>query len=327
MGEYSNAGFPLSYCLLSTTGSDDLGKRKQALEAWAQKLRDVYGVIPVFVHVDKDMAEIGMIRDVWNAKIQLCWWHLRRAVRTRLEKSKLSTTPYYPQRAHAEFPFIDISFTPYGRADASEHEGGYLASLERATTSLPAQHANSVGTIKIPATQPRRTPLSDLTNSQRLAAQSSTCGTPMGEDENDEDSPSRRTFCQVEFRQSIIDLMENHFCAHPLIPGYARPTAAGIREWAVRQMFTFCAVNDLREVWAYLWENWYRCGRWELWARAEHPEIPRLKTTMMVESQCVPIFSVTHIALIQLIAEAGAASSMISYIIFTSLVSIYSRGF
>jgi hypothetical protein len=92
-------------------------------------------------------------------------------------------------------------------------------------------------------------------------------------------------------------------------------------------MFTFCAVNDLREVWAYLWENWYRRGHWELWARAEHPEIPHLKTIMIAESHCVPIFSVTYIALIQLIAEAGAASSMIFYIIFTSLVSIYSRGF
>ncbi|KAJ6542145.1 hypothetical protein DFH09DRAFT_848348, partial [Mycena vulgaris] len=38
------------------------------------------------------------------------------------------------------------------------------------------------------------------------------------------------------------------------------------------------------EAWTYLWENWYRPGRWELWARSQHPEIPRLKPTMMVES-------------------------------------------
>ncbi|KAJ6580083.1 hypothetical protein DFH09DRAFT_1246058 [Mycena vulgaris] len=42
--------------------------------------------------------------------------------------------------------------------------------------------------------------------------------------------------------------------------------------------------NELPEAWAYLWENWYRPGRWQLWAHAEHAEIPRLKTTMMVES-------------------------------------------
>ncbi|KAJ7475022.1 hypothetical protein FB451DRAFT_1034721, partial [Mycena latifolia] len=82
----------------------------------------------------------------------------------------------------------------------------------------------------------------------------------------------------------IIDLMERHLNAHPLIPGYCHPSPAGIREWAVKQMYDFCFENDLPEVWAYLWENWYRRGRWELWARAEHPEIPRLKTTMIVES-------------------------------------------
>ena len=43
--------------------------------------------------------------------------------------------------------------------------------------------------------------------------------------------------------------------------------------------------NDLHEVWVYLWENWYRRGRWELWVRADYEEIPVLKTTMIMESQ------------------------------------------
>ncbi|KAJ7886616.1 hypothetical protein B0H14DRAFT_3431182 [Mycena olivaceomarginata] len=110
LAEHDKAGFPLSYCLLSTTGTDDLGKRKKALEAWTRKLRHDYGFIPVFIHVDKDMA-----KDVWKAKIQLCWWHFRRAVRT----------PYNSQRAHAEFAFIDPLFKPLGRADPTEHEGGF----------------------------------------------------------------------------------------------------------------------------------------------------------------------------------------------------------
>ncbi|KAJ7456296.1 hypothetical protein B0H11DRAFT_2160964 [Mycena galericulata] len=105
LGEHDNAGFPLSY-------------------SWAEQLRDKYGVIPHFVHVDKDMAEIGMIRDVWLAKIQLCWWHLREAVHTRLKNAKLSTTPYNLGRAHREFAFIDVSFKPAGCADPKELEGG-----------------------------------------------------------------------------------------------------------------------------------------------------------------------------------------------------------
>ncbi|KAF8209756.1 hypothetical protein K438DRAFT_1571712, partial [Mycena galopus ATCC 62051] len=100
----------------------------------------------------------------------------------------------------------------------------------------------------------------------------------------DEEEEGKRTFCPEELREEIITAMVHHFNAHPLIPGFAHPSPAGIREWAVKQMYTFCFDNNLPEVWAYLWENWYRRGRWELWARAEHPEIPRLKTTMMVES-------------------------------------------
>ena len=60
--------------------------------------------------------------------------------------------------------------------------------------------------------------------------------------------------------------MESHLCAHPLIPGYPAPTPVGIREWAVKQMYEFCHEHKLPEAWAYLWGNWYRPGRWEIWA-------------------------------------------------------------
>jgi hypothetical protein len=94
-----------------------------------------------------------------------------------------------------------------------------------------------------------------------------------------------RTFCPIEHREAIIDLMEQHFCAHLLIPGYSHPSAQGIREWAVKAMYNFCVEHDLQEAWAYLWENRYRSDRWILWARLMHPAIPRLKTTMLIESQ------------------------------------------
>ncbi|KAJ6505492.1 hypothetical protein C8R45DRAFT_1051083 [Mycena sanguinolenta] len=53
---------------------------------------------------------------------------------------------------------------------------------------------------------------------------------------------------------------------------------------AEAMMYTFCVKHKLPEVWAYLWENWYRRSRWELWARSVHAEIPVMKTTMMLES-------------------------------------------
>ena len=37
------------------------------------------------------------------AKIQLCWWHLHKAVRTCLQLNMLPTTPYNVECARAEF--------------------------------------------------------------------------------------------------------------------------------------------------------------------------------------------------------------------------------
>ncbi|KAJ7774512.1 hypothetical protein DFH07DRAFT_865834 [Mycena maculata] len=258
----------------ATSSSIDIGKRKTVLEAWAQVLRDKYGVIPVFVHVDKDMAEIGMVRSMWDAKIQLCLWHLKRA-------RKLSTTPYNVHRAHAKYIFIDLTFKPAGRADPTEYEGGILDAPMLSVDLTPVLRPHAV-TIRLPPTQTRSSVLTDMTNLPSPANNAPPLSTGVDDESDVEDN--KRTFCPPELRESIITLMERHLNAHPLIPGYAHPSAEGIREWAVRQMYCFCRDNDLREAWAYLWENWYRRGRWELWAQAEHPEISRLKTTMMVES-------------------------------------------
>src|ERR1700754_557818 len=59
IAEHDNTGFPLSYCLLSTATSLELKKRTKALISWASKLWEVYGLNPSFIHIDKDMAEIG----------------------------------------------------------------------------------------------------------------------------------------------------------------------------------------------------------------------------------------------------------------------------
>jgi hypothetical protein len=337
MAEHDNAGFPLSYCLLSTATALHVHKRRKALNAWAKCLREKYGVVPKFAHTDKDMAEIGMIRDTWELKLQLCWWHMKDAVKKRLAKAKLSTSPYNAERAHSEFYFIDTSFVPPGKADLDEHEGG-----ERDDDGTKEAHhedrPNGI-TISIPlppsmkqSTSASKVPaiplvLGDHVNTHvnhisdaRVAAPTSTPNPtlprvklllPKVTDENsgvpqprakmvskeprieEPEENERHTFCPLDLRVPIIKLIEGHFCAHPLIPGYSAPTPKGIREWAVKQMYEFCCKHDLREVWAYLWENWYRPGRWELWARSCHPEIPILKSTMILESQLVYSFILT----------------------------------
>ncbi|KAK7456463.1 hypothetical protein VKT23_010712 [Stygiomarasmius scandens] len=307
MAEHDNAGFPISYCLLSTAESMDQQKRTKALTTWASQLRDKYGVNPRFIHLDKDMAEIGMARDVWShAKIQLCLWHLRRAVRECLAKPKLSTTPYNPLRAHLEFNFVDINFCPFTPADTEESEGGkdyYHPVINNngpvVTNKRPGPNsvrirlpgsqdpsAVQAGTSVPSANDPPPTKMSLPTGvifnllppTLQVDRKPTTHSVPSSTPD------SRRTFCPQEHREKILELMVNHLHAHMIIPGYSAPSGKGIRTWAVEQMYRYCVEHDLREVWAYLWENWYRPGRWDLWARSTVEEIPRLKTTMIMES-------------------------------------------
>jgi len=338
MAEHDGAGYPLAYCLLSTATSIEIGKRTKALNAWASCLRDKYGINPDFCHLDKDMGEIGMARGVWKmVKLQLCWWHMRKALRERLAKRKLSTTPYNGERAREQFSFIDPHFRPAGKADPEEYEGGMHDSAGTNGTSPTSATtgSNSINippfkytstaplsdvlgaqklSIKIPAQPsvkpadsisnhaPRPEPITEIpTSTNSLRPQKLVIKLPANYTTSNDNQPTkgnksdqmnmvdvkseRRTFCPEEHRQPIINMVERHFCAHPLIPGYCHPTPAGIREWAVREIYGYCVANDLREAWAYLWENWYRRGRWELWARADCEEIPVLKTTMIMESQ------------------------------------------
>ena len=115
------------------------------------------GFIPKFTHVDKDMVEIGMLRTLWNLKIQLCWWHMQKVVRERLSKGKLATMPYNVSRAQAEFAFISLTFVPYGKPDTTEYEGGNLEDPK--TDEAPKPNPNSIA-IQIPALSSLREPSS-----------------------------------------------------------------------------------------------------------------------------------------------------------------------
>jgi len=67
-------------------------------------------------------------------------------------------------------------------------------------------------------------------------------------------------FCPDELWSQVVEMMEQHLYAHPLIPSYSAPMPEGIKEWAVKQVYQFCEAHDLLNLWAYLWENWYQSG-------------------------------------------------------------------
>jgi len=94
-------------------------------------------------------------------------------------------------------------------------------------------------------------------------------------------------FCPSSHRNSIQLLVCKHFCQHSILPerhGQPRIPQQIYRD-AVLETYYHCKANNLREVWAYLWTNWYAPGKWELWARSSYGEaIPRKRTTMVVEA-------------------------------------------
>jgi hypothetical protein len=107
-------------------------------------MKNKYSLDPKIVHTNKNAAEIKAMQVVWpKAKHQLCLWHLKKAVCSRLSKAKLSTVHYDPHTARQEFPFIDISFRPSGLADPCEAETKSL-DINLEDTALPPQDPNAL---------------------------------------------------------------------------------------------------------------------------------------------------------------------------------------
>ncbi|TFK70349.1 hypothetical protein BDN72DRAFT_870317 [Pluteus cervinus] len=269
MAEYNNAGFPLTYCLLSTATATDPRKRIIALmcSGSVQHKPNLHAR-----RQGRDWMSKGHLE---ASKISLCWWHLRR---TRLAKAKLSTTPYEAQRVHAKFNFIDTKFVPPStKVDIEDYEGGIPdEQFNDPLTPSPPQPSllgNVTNVLRVKISLPSQKPVAD----EYWTFHVGVTRKEVNEDEDDEDAKNagkgQRTFYPALYRDSITEMMERHYCAHPMIPGYVAPEAGALRRWAVHQMYRFCLQNQLPEVWAYLWGNWYRKGRWELWARSFHSMI------------------------------------------------------
>lgn len=95
-------------------------------------------------------------------------------------------------------------------------------------------------------------------------------------------------FCPLQYRGTISSMHRTIMNMHPMIPSGLHNgqmlTKEEIYEWAVREMHEYCFKHNLDYLWAYLWDQWYKPDHWKLWARAASDEIPRMRTTMMVES-------------------------------------------
>jgi len=62
IAEHDNAGYPLSYCLLSAaTAIEPSRKRIRVLSNWLKKVKEAYHINPMFVHVDGGVVEIHAV--------------------------------------------------------------------------------------------------------------------------------------------------------------------------------------------------------------------------------------------------------------------------
>lgn len=83
--EFDGTGFPLGYLFLEGNGQCGNGVRTDVISAFCKQLRDLENINPQFLLSDKDFAQISALQITWpNAKIQLCQWHLLRALKTKL---------------------------------------------------------------------------------------------------------------------------------------------------------------------------------------------------------------------------------------------------
>jgi MULE transposase domain len=278
----------VAYLFLSTAASIERDKRKRSLESFLNAIKTRYGMSPEFVHTDKDVAEINAMKSVWpDAKHQLCRWHMHRAVGDRCKKKKLATSKYDPKKANEAYRFISATWKPRVKPDLKDDEGDGEPAEESTSGGVEENVGlyfttdrsgpNAIEPIRLPGRNSNviNTKPTSLSIQEPAEEQS----------EVEEDANDARVFCPEQHRKPLHKMMEKHANAHPLIPGDYNSTAVAIRHWAVWQAYYFCYNNGLPELWAYLWCNWYRLGRWVLWARAPCATIPVLRTTMFVEAQ------------------------------------------
>ncbi|KAI9868464.1 MAG: hypothetical protein M1813_005908 [Trichoglossum hirsutum] len=86
----------------------------------------------------------------------------------------------------------------------------------------------------------------------------------------------------------LVDMFRKHYSRHMAVPTLAidgsviYETQLEIHAACVREMAT--AVRTYPKFFQYLWQNWYRPRRWELWAQSAYKEVSLYRTTMKLET-------------------------------------------
>ena len=108
--EVNGTGFPLSYLFLENNGQCKEGVRTGVIQMFLTIFRD-RGLQPKFFLTDKDFAQINAAIFTWpHCKIQLCKWHVKRAITTRLSSNKATRSSSFNPLSELgkKFPFDGV---------------------------------------------------------------------------------------------------------------------------------------------------------------------------------------------------------------------------
>ena len=144
-------GMPLAYLYLDTfAASEDLlqnpinniNNRVMALTVFFQSIR-AEQILPSFILLDKDMGQIAAVQEAWSwtTNIQLCLWHVERAIDRKINEKSYKSSQYSIQRAREandQFTFIDPNWIPTGRQNplCSEADAKAVKDLIKKHSSL-----------------------------------------------------------------------------------------------------------------------------------------------------------------------------------------------
>jgi len=114
IGQSDGAGFALAYLLINSSTKKIDGIRTNILAEFFNQLQNRGLKYLQFFLSDKDFAQITAAQSIWsNIKIQLCLWHIKKALKKKLaDNTPPKTINYSSYSAHEAFNFIDIEFYP-----------------------------------------------------------------------------------------------------------------------------------------------------------------------------------------------------------------------
>ena len=114
LGEARGSGLALGWCFIWLKGkTPKTGSKEAILTAWLKHFHHKWNIKAKVMHSDKDWSEINALACVFpEAKHQLCYWHVLRAIKKRLLILCHQPVHYDAKAAMNSFPFISPTFLP-----------------------------------------------------------------------------------------------------------------------------------------------------------------------------------------------------------------------